>query len=34
MKRPIRIVAAAAALEEALDLVEPLLGDLQPLAVA
>ena len=34
MKRPTRIVDAAAALEEALDLLEPLLRDLHARAVA
>ena len=34
MKRPIRIVVAAAALEELLDLLQALLGDLHALAVA
>ena len=34
MKRPIRIVDSAVALEERLDLLEALLGDLQPVAVA
>ena len=34
MKRPIRIVSPPRLLEEPLDLVQPVLGDLQPLAVA